>query len=205
MTTIISNVLSPLGVCVYNNNCSSHQCGVSILLSPRFLRDYSPTIVDIPNKYKGTLIHAHCTPTADSALPTITLSNLHLRTGTDFIKARIEQLTELTRLAAADYNYVGGDFNFVETAEDTTAATVYAPRPAFLKAWTTFLNHFNLHEVHQPTHTCHSVSVIDPTTSVSSRHDRIYISHSEAERAIVQPHSFLPAIPVSLHTAYRGG
>jgi ribonuclease HI len=91
---------------------------------------------------------------------------------------------------------VGGDFNFVSNpSEDTTSNSKYGtPTTTLYDAWNGFITHFKLQEIHQQTHTFQRLCD-DAKQSSTARLDRLYTSHTGAEREIHNPCAFIPHIP----------
>ena len=101
---------------------------------------------------------------------------------------------------------MGGDFNFVEDKyrDTSTHTTHYDSTGSFTKCWASFKDRYNLKEVRQETHTFISGSA-NPEVAVTSRLDRHYISHCEADWATVKPFAYIPTIPHTiLHSQNQG-
>ena len=93
-----------------------------------------------------------------------------------------------------DYTFLVGDFNFVDSIDDTstpfkTTTNFEAKIPA---QWPKLLTDNNLHEAPQPLHTYFHIS---DTTEHSAKLDRIYISHDEADYELTKPTAFTHFTP----------
>ena len=134
----------------------------------------------------GTLLRLTLTPNSSHLnLPTLSITNLYLKTGTDpdAYQQKTNQVRLLQQLPTADYSIVGGDLNFVEREDDTNTAAHHETKAklAFLEVWWSYLRANRLREIHQPTHTWHGVSLHNPSLSKSSRLDRGFTSFTEAD------------------------
>ena len=188
----------PVGFRCFSSNLTFKSSGVSIILSPDLLSRYTPHRITLPPELKGKAIALELTPMGDGH--TITLVNVYLQTGDNFAlkQSQIQHLR--AAIPAADFMILGGDFNFVEDrSRDTSSASrYYVPTDDFVRAWSGFKDHFSLKEVCQLTHTYFDLNSTMPR---SSRLDRIYISHSEADWAVTAPYAYIPCMPHTiLHT-----
>lgn len=84
--------------------------------------------------------------------------------------------------------YIMGDFNFVDSQEDTTSNLNPSPRPNHSK----LLEDFNLREVAQPCHTYYFKSADPAVIPRSARLDRIYSNLTEADFTVTMPLAYLP-------------
>ena len=133
----------------------------------------------------------------------ILLLNVYMYTGQNICSKQATQLSHLTNIQSEDYNYVAGDFNFVESNEDTSNPEG-PPTKTFQwsSCWKNFLAHFRLTELMQPLHTYFHVSNSIDSNS-SSRIDRIYSSLSEVDQANINSHSYLPFTTSSILDFYK--
>ena len=84
-----------------------------------------------------------------------------------------------------------GDFNFVERQQDTTSPFSHTPRPQ----WDKFIHKLSLWDVSCDSHSFfHRPS--DSSVGWSSRLDRFYISHSEADLTVVKPTAYSDPEPL---------
>ena len=78
--------------------------------------------------------------------------------------------------------FLGGDFNFVEHDNDATNFSSYhALKHGAENSWRQIITTHSLWEVHQPTHTNLMPNSVDTGKSRTSRIDRFYITHNEAD------------------------
>jgi ribonuclease HI len=197
-THTLSSIL-PTWHAIYSNK-SNGTAGAITLISPKLLLTHLPAPLPIDPETKGHVLPVLLTP-RHLGDHTILILNLYLATGKKHPARLAAQLRSASSLTPADYNFAGGDFNFVEDAIDTAGGTPHR-LPVYAKAeWEKFLSHFRLSEAAQPIHTYYHISSTI-TSSRSSRLDRIYHSYSEADLSLFQPLSYLPTIPFSILTAY---
>jgi len=112
------------------------------------------------------------------------LINIYLPCGDN--PAVIKMLEHMKNLNNSLHTFMGGDFNFVTSLEDTTSPTL--PPVALLDAWRQVVRHLGLSEATQPLHTHHNITN-DPASphNHSARIDRWFHSYSEGELAILVP------------------
>jgi hypothetical protein len=89
-------------------------------------------------------------------------------------------------------NYLLGDFNFVEDVEDASGDR--SLNAACNTIWGKVKDKFGLREATQPAHTYWRLND-NKDTIRSSRLDRIYHSHREADQTIFRPTAFIPNMP----------
>ena len=100
----------------------------------------------------------------------------------------IEALRGAISALPTKFTVLGGDFNFVERAEDTTSEFKAEKRPQ----WDLLLDEHNLADCTSDLHSFfHKAGSGNSKTlgqrTWSARLDRFYISHSEADLAVVKP------------------
>jgi endonuclease/exonuclease/phosphatase family metal-dependent hydrolase len=169
---------------------------VAIIISPHLDNLYYQKIIPLPSSLNGRALCVRLT--AKDKSHSFYVLNLYL----DAHKSttRISQLDKLVEsLPAYTHFIVGGDFNFVEDKyEDSSShSSHYDNSTGFIKAWSSFKDHFNLKEVAQQTHTYISNSG-DPNSAGTSRLDRFYLSYDEADWATVKPFAYISRVPHSL-------
>ena len=188
----------------YYSNFSKNTAGVATVISPAVCALYNHREVPLPDSLRG---YALCIAfeAKDGSHSFISL-NVYLSSAG--FAARTKQIRSLHgAVPVVPHLLMGGDFNFVEDKyrDTSTHTTHYDSTGTFTKCWASFKDRFNLKEVIQHTHTYIAGSA-NPGTATTSRLDRFYISHCEADWATVKPFSFIPSIPHTiLHSQPRGG
>jgi ribonuclease HI len=124
------------------------------------------------------------------------LLNVYLATGDDHHKRRAAQLKSLLRIPKDMHLVMGGDFNFVENAADATDFSSYHRlKNGAAKSWRKLITKHGLWEVGQDTHTHIALNHDSPRTS---RIDRFYITHNEADTALFTPETHVTNTPHSI-------
>ena len=201
------------------SNGTSHTAGICTAIPRKFAHSYSVKTLKLPASLQGhALVLFISLVNSDFSLKLI---NLRLVTPSSNKKEAQETMISELRAALAPYptkfTIAGGDFNFVEHAQDTTSEFKADSRPA----WELFKNDLKLSECSSDLHSFFH----RPGTAVeeknqkswSARLDRFYISHTEADLTIVKPvvtsdvHTIPPLgergfnshVPTSLHFFLR--
>lgn len=190
---------------VYNNHPDNthdpqhNRAGTLTLLSPHITQHYTLTEDKLPRKVRGHIQSIKLTgiPRDGSITPMpFRIINVYLATGAGLHKRRKKQMKALNTLPTDCHTFIGGDFNFVETHDDTTNFSAYHHlQPKTQKLWDTFINKHKLWEVPQPHHTQIALNQEEPRTS---RIDRIYITHNEADCSLHTPQSHITNTPHSI-------
>jgi ribonuclease HI len=186
------------GCGVYTSSLSFKSCGVATVLSPSIVASFDVVTVALPPSLLGRALVLRLVPKAGDG-PSLVLVNVYLQSGDNY-GLKTDQIALLSRLVpSSPFMYLGGDFNFVENkARDTSSSSdYYDPTVSFLDTWTDFKLKFGFKEVVQLSHTYFDVGK-DVTDCRSSRLDRLYISHSEADWAVVRPFAYISTIPHSV-------
>ena len=168
------------------NNPINNTGGTLIMISPHLRFHYNITQEHLHHSLTG---HAQLVSlmgtTRNGATPmSYRLLNLYLPTGTDVHKRRAAHLKHLISIPTDLPLIMGGDFNFVESQQDTTSYTSYHHLKKAGKYWDKLLKKHSLWEVAQDTHTNIGADASGPRTS---RLDRFYVFHSEADCALFTP------------------
>ena len=202
----LSRMLPKWGV--YYSHGNSRSGGVITLLHPSITRQYHISQLQLHSSLDGhavglkLLTKSSLTPSSSQS-KSILLLNLYMYTGANICSKQASQLSHLTTIHSEEYNYVAGDFNFVESNDDTSNSE--GP-PIKTNHWSTmwknFLAHFRLTELMQPLHTYFQVSK-SLDTNTSSRLDRIYTSLSEVDQANINSHAYLPFTTSSILDYYK--
>ena len=185
---------------IYYSNFSSRQAGVLTIVSPYFVNNYDIEQVDLGREATGRVLALLLSPKPTSRgaekKPFYNVA-VYLTPGAKHTE-RAAQLSTLLSLCQGIHTTVGGDFNFIETEDDTTDYSDYYTLPdRFLETWRDVKHHLGLFEVHQPVHTHHH-------STGSTRLDRIYINLPEADHTRFHPIAYIPVVPfLTFHTRFN--
>ena len=169
--------------------------GVATIVSDHLHELYYIEKVPLPKALDGRALTLLFRPKGGGS--PFSFTNLYLQAGAKpGIRAAQVRLLK-GHIPVMDFMFFAGDFNFVENKFEDTAshATYYDPSGEFQKDWAGFLSHFNLREIHQPTHT-----YINHAQSTSSRLDRFYVSYTEADWGAKEPYTYIHTIPHTILT-----
>jgi ribonuclease HI len=112
-------------------------------------------------------------------------------------------LDSFSKIDPSIHSILGGDLNTVELIEDAPQENSKLLMTGSRKiAWDTAFGHLSLTEIPQPLHT-HYFITTKLADCRTSRIDRIYISHSKAERMLTSPTSFCPPLSSSILDLYE--
>ena len=143
----------------------------------------------------GYLHAVHFLPKDDDSLfiAGFTIINVYLPSGSDSItKAkRLSILSKLASFQTREYVFAGGDWNLTMHESDSSGGDHFASSTEQRDALRHALNELRLEEVFQPIHTC----IRGGKAPSSSRIDRLYISHSLADKCTMSPKTDLPSHP----------
>jgi hypothetical protein len=170
-----------------NTALTSFTAGVLIAIRRSAFTGYdlsSPTVKQSPS-LDGHSLSLKLVPLVGG--PSLLLCNVRFTTGADSFNRQELQAqllsTSLTPVRA-DFTFLGGDFNFVEHAPDTTSDFVARARPH----WENLLRSLKLRDVCSSLHTFfHRPKEGLATAPRSSRLDRFYLSFSEADLLLFKP------------------
>lgn len=127
----------------------------------------------------------------------VNLVNVYLSKGAQ----QIEEIILLNQLDSENLTILAGDFNFTEHRTDSPTDESKLLTTGLAKAqWDKVTTHLRTREVSQPVHT-HYCSGVNARTS---RIDRVYISMSAAELALISPRTFVAPVrfcPIAAHRA----
>ena len=191
---------------VYHSAKQAGSAGVLILVSPTLLRDYKveETVIEQGRALALYLLPKETEGERPSHCP-MTIINFYLKSG-NCNKDKIDTLIKTRAVVRArGLCLVGGDFNFVlNNKEDSSSNSAYRSTSQELKnEWHRFISFYNLSEIFQRTHTyfqlCEEVEL-----SNSARLDRLFSSHSAAQKEIFRPHGFIPHIPFTRFSKAEG-
>ena len=173
--------------------------GVAIILSPDILARFTTRRIGLPSSLDGRAVAVELIPRDLVEDQAQVLVNVHIQAGDNYALKQIQIQALGQSLPVSEYMTLGGDFNFVEdkNADTSSVSRYYDPTDSFLEVWADFKVKYSLREVTQNSHTYFDLSKT-LNTAGSSRLDRIYISHSEADWAAVRPYTFIPCIPHSI-------
>ncbi len=210
-----SNNLSNTG-----DNATTYTAGVLTAISKKITSKYKVKVVDLPLCLSGHCLVVHISlPGTDFSIKFI---NIRLVTPSQNKIAAQEMMIKDLHIALAPlptkFTVLGGDLNFVECAADTTSKFKIEERPC----WENFKKMCSISECHSDLHSFfHKPGTAAGNHSQnmwSARLDRFYISHTEADLAVVKPvvvsdvqavtsagdHGINAHIPTSLHFFPRG-
>jgi len=186
---------------IYHSALCEGSGGVIIMVSPSLQQQYTveEKVINV-----GRVLALYLTPAqqeeddGEITVPPkpLTIINFYLPSGKkDKEKAHIIS-NATSKIECKGTCLVGGDFNFVSNpSEDTTSNSKYGTPTTLLNdTWNAFITHFKLQEIHQQTHTYQRLCD-DAKKSSTARLDRLYTSHTGAEREIHKPCAFIPSIP----------
>ena len=185
---------------IFYNNPNDNKGGTLVMLSPHTRYHYNtysePLSPDLQGQAQCLRLEGR---TRDGNTPlSFRLLNVYLATGDDHHHRRAKQLRLLGHTPNDIHLLFGGDFNFVEHEDDTTNYSDYhALKKGAEAAWNHILTKHSLWETHQPTHTNISPNSKDPTKSRTSRIDRFYITHNEADATQVRAQASPYPVPHS--------
>ena len=166
------------------SNASTYTAGVCTALSNTLCSKFVVSTVPLHSSLSGhALALLLCLPGTDFSL---LLLNIRLLTPPgDKTTVQEEQVRRLRKSLShlhPKYTIMTGDFNFVDRHQDTSSTYTHTSRPQ----WDKLIHKFSLWDV-----ICDSHSFFHRPEGTnigwSSRLDRFYISHSEADLAIVRP------------------
>ena len=201
----LSSMLPKWGV--YHSHGNSRSGGVITLLHPSLVRRYKISQLKLHDSLNGHAVGVKLIPRSTNdpvqkENKSILLLNVYMYTGTNICSKQATQFAHLTKLQSEDYNYVAGDFNFVECSNDTSNPEGHSVKTGTWNTnWKNFLDHFRLTELMQPLHTYFHVSK-SLDTNHSSRIDRIYSSLSEVDQANINSFAYLPFTTSSILDFY---
>ena len=170
----------------YNNHPSNTQAhtknraSTMIIINRSMLKNHTVSPIHLHQDLQGhvqgiTNSHTH---------PPFQLFNVYLPSG-DYISMKA-MMVHMTKLKNDLHTFMGGDFNFVTSLEDTTSSTL--PPLGLRDMWGLVMEHLGLSEATQPIHTQYSITK-DPASphNHSGRLDRWFHSFSEGELALLTP------------------
>ena len=174
---------------IYNNS-TDHKGGTVILVGSAVCWHYHIKSTPLPRGLQGVAQCLHFEGKQRDNLSPLPfrLLNVYLATGDNHHVRRAHQIKLLRAIPNDTHLVVGGDFNFVENHEDTTNYSRYHElKKGARKHWNRFIHKHNLWEVSQDIHTNIATNTVNPQDSRTSRIDRFYITHDEADCALYTP------------------
>ena len=169
----------------YNNHRLNH-AGTMVMVSKGYGRNFHMKELTLPSHTKGRIQSIRFTSKAHPRIAKagFDLSNVYLPAG-DKAKERLDLLTSLPSLCTPGHAFLCGDFNFTTEGSDTSNndASIKLNINEFDR-WEKLCDQLHLREVAQETHT-HFALMDDTSLSRSSRIDRIYTSHTDAELSVL--------------------
>ena len=182
---------------IYNNG--DGRKGTMMLIAPSILKHYHVRDITPSSIVRGRVQVVNFIPKNDStgASP-FKVINCYFPTGGKALNSRrIKIFDEIRKLTEEMHTFLMGDLNFIDHDDDTTnpdPKSNFGLSIAAKDAWESLLESYDLREVHQPVHTFVRTNEDKSKPHHSSRLDRAYISHSEADQTLFTPTTYLPAI-----------
>ena len=188
----------PPGCVSFSSGVSFNSLGVAIILSPDILVRFTARRITLSSLLEGRAVAVELIPRGPTDQAQV-LVNVYLQAGDNYALKQTQIQALGQSLPVSKFMTLGGDFNFVEDKNTDTSSSskYYDPTDSFREVWTDFKVKYSLKEVTQSSHTYFDLSKT-LNTARSSRLDRFYISHSEADWATVRPFAFIPCIPHSI-------
>ena len=184
---------------IFTSNLSSASAGVSTAISPDVLHHFSAQSLELHPALQGYALATLLTPRAHGR--PIVFFNLYLNSASYSTKTKqLQQILDIVLPANAIY-FASGDFNFVESPDDTSSPKWSPPPRSFLDAWEEFLARYQLRELHQPTPTFYRRDTTTTIPLTTSRLDRQYSSLTELDYELLEPSTHLAALPHGLLTS----
>ena len=111
------------------NSFKMHVAGTAIIDSPAILRYYAPVDVPLPANLKGYVQLRRYMPRAPPHQP-FQLFNVYFKTGQSKANVQEDLVRSMLSADSSIDTFVCGDFNFIESSEDTTGS--FTPPPGSL-------------------------------------------------------------------------
>jgi ribonuclease HI len=167
---------------IFYNNLKKGEGGTIIMIHKSYKKYYTATNYRL---IKGRIQLARLNP-INTTLSPINIINVHIPSNeTD------KHIKKLLTIDGSIHTILGGDFNFTEHAidnpSDTSKLTISGET---LTTWIKVKQHFKFREIHQPIHTHYAPSE-KITETRTSRIDRIYTNHSDADFMMVNPITYI--------------
>jgi hypothetical protein len=174
----------------YNNHPSNTQAhtknraSTMIIVNRSMFKNHTISPIHLHQDLKGHVQGIHFAPTNSHTHPPFQLFNVYLPSG-DYISMKA-MMVHMTKFKNGLHTFMGGDFNFVTSLEDTTSSTL--PPLGLRDMWGLVMEHLGLSEATQPIHTQYSITK-DPASphNHSGRLDKWFHSFSEGELALLTP------------------
>ena len=127
-------------------------------------------------------------------LAPFTIINVYLPSGSEAVTVacRASILSAIARLQTpSHYVFAGGDWNLTMSSSDSSGGDHFASTATSRQLLQNALDAHSLGDIYQPLHTC----VRGGASPSSSRIDRVYSSHTIAEKCVMTPTAHLPPHP----------
>ena len=146
---------------------SPHTGGTAILVSPKFLQQHTITHVNTLNKHNG--FYTAITALHKATQRSITYSSIYLPSKSH---PRLRAIRSIPPLSPQEERVMGGDFNCIETRQDSNTPTKYFPKGGSqLKHYVDTNDLVDVWSLLQPTNMQYTRT---HHTGTSTRIDRIY-------------------------------
>ena len=185
---------SSLGGClVSRNSFKAGVAGTLIVDTPAILRFYKPVDVPLPDCCRGYVQCRRYVP-INTSLKEFQLFNCYFFTGADKFAIQAKLVESMASVSNRCPTYFCGDFNFVESAADSSSANPGFPPGEFLVNFALLKAHFDVGEVPHSEHTFFRYTAdVSSAYSYSARLDRFFIPLSHLHALVFDPSlSILP-------------
>ena len=174
------------------NNFRKGQAGTIIIISNSLHKTFHIIPIDLPPVTEGYVQAVRFEPKdGNNSLP-FNIVNVY----NDPAKM-LNTFHPILKLHPGVHHFFAGDWNFSEV-EGEGSKILEGKRK---KIWEKITERFTLSEIPQPSPT-HYFITKEMDECRTSRPDKIFISHSEAERIALRPKVFIPGAPYSIAKAY---
>ena len=199
----------------YRSNCHHNRAaGVLTMLSPRVMATYSiqkVTAIEDHEDLKGRALQLHLIPKDKTSQAPNEARLLNLYLPAEGNKARAEFIQVLLdTLDPSGFQVVAGDFNFVTDKGPEPSSSDLVNKwskdknltQQLRRLWEKLVAKLCLHEGPQTEDTYFHIVAGDPAASTTSKIDRIYTSHTQAELALLERVGHIAHIPFNLVGSY---
>ena len=193
---------------IFYSNLDRNKGGVITMIRKTVARCYNIERVHLPEAAEGRVLALRLSslkhPNDDRAH--FNLVNVYLSSGRAAMLDKLSQINTLSHVDASTHTIMGGDFNFIENAADTTGHMAGSSLSGDAKvAWTRECDRLRLWDVVQDSHTRFQSGV---GGGCSARLDRFYASFSNAERTLLHIDShpvFAGVVSARCHASLHAG
>ena len=175
------------GCLVSRNSLKMGVAGTLIIDTPAILRFYRPVDVPLPVCCKGYVQCRRYIPITDLHKE-FQLFNCYFFTGADKFAIQAKLVESMASVPNSCATFFCGDFNFIETAADSSSANPSLPSKEFLDKFAQLKSYFDVSEVPHSEHTFfHYTADVSSSYSYSSRLDRFFVPSSHLQALLFDP------------------